>query len=203
MIVKTSLAFAEYTDGELETFCEGVVASMTNNTHFPNPAVSLASLQQSAGQFQAALAAMAQGGKSATAAKNVARSELVTMLRQQALYVQTASANQLPVLFSSGFDAIRTNRAQSPLATPNIVEIKNDVSTQLLVRATPIPNARAYEVQVRTGQGEWKTAGLYTRARRMVLENLTPGTMYNVQVRAIGGSTGYSAWSDPVSRMAT
>jgi len=33
------------------------------------------------------------------------------------------------------------------------------------------------------------------------MTNLTPGTTYNVQVRAIGGSTGYSDWSDPSSHM--
>jgi hypothetical protein len=43
---------------------------------------------------------------------------------------------------------------------------------------------------------------LFTQARRMVLTNLTPGTTYAVEVRAIGGSTGYSDWSDPVSHMA-
>jgi hypothetical protein len=36
----------------------------------------------------------------------------------------------------------------------------------------------------------------------VVLQNLTPGTNYNVQARAVGGSAGYSDWSDPVSHMA-
>ncbi|MGH7976559.1 MAG: fibronectin type III domain-containing protein [Limisphaerales bacterium] len=35
-----------------------------------------------------------------------------------------------------------------------------------------------------------------------MLTDLTPGAMYSVQVRAVGGSTGYSDWSDPVSHMA-
>jgi hypothetical protein len=30
---------------------------------------------------------------------------------------------------------------------------------------------------------------------------LTPGQNYSVQARAIGGSTGHSDWSDPVSHM--
>jgi hypothetical protein len=36
----------------------------------------------------------------------------------------------------------------------------------------------------------------------VVLTNLTPGGTYSIQGRAIGGSTGYSDWSDPVSHMA-
>jgi hypothetical protein len=37
----------------------------------------------------------------------------------------------------------------------------------------------------------------------MVLTPTTPGTVYLVQFRALGGSTGQSAWSNPVSIMAT
>jgi len=40
------------------------------------------------------------------------------------------------------------------------------------------------------------------KVRRRVLENLTPGTVYAVPVRAVGGSTRYSDWSGPVFRMA-
>jgi hypothetical protein len=35
------------------------------------------------------------------------------------------------------------------------------------------------------------------------VENLVPGTTYNISARAIGGSDGFSEWSDPVSHMAT
>ena len=35
----------------------------------------------------------------------------------------------------------------------------------------------------------------------MIITNLTPGTIYTFRVRAIGGSTGSSDWSDPVAHM--
>ena len=74
-------------------------------------------------------------------------------------------------------------------------------STQLVVRLTPLTNARAYEVRLSpNGNGNsWVDAGTFTQARRIVLKNLTPGTTYTVQGRGVGGSTGYSDWSDPVS----
>jgi hypothetical protein len=40
------------------------------------------------------------------------------------------------------------------------------------------------------------------KARRRMLENLTLGTVYAIQMRAVGDSTGYSYWSDAVFRMA-
>jgi chitodextrinase len=49
--------------------------------------------------------------------------------------------------------------------------------------------------------GAWQSAGLFTHSRSMTVAGLVPGTTYSFQVRAIGGSTGYSDWSNPVSRM--
>jgi hypothetical protein len=49
--------------------------------------------------------------------------------------------------------------------------------------------------------GPWQAAGLFTSSRSISINGLTPGTTYVLQVRAIGGSTGYSDWSNPVSRM--
>ena len=48
----------------------------------------------------------------------------------------------------------------------------------------------------------WQAVGVFTYSRPILIENLTPGTTYTMQARAIGGSTGYSDWSDPVSHMA-
>jgi hypothetical protein len=61
-----------------------------------------------------------------------------------------------------------------------------------------------YQVQVSTDKGvTWVDMGTFTGARRMLLQPVTPGTLYAVQFCALGGSTGKSAWSNPVSRMAT
>ena len=55
---------------------------------------------------------------------------------------------------------------------------------------------------MKNGTGGFVPAGTFTQARRMVLTGLNPGQSYTVQIRAVGGSTGYSDWSDPVSHMA-
>jgi Fibronectin type III domain len=92
----------------------------------------------------------------------------------------------------------------APLNQPVILDIENLASTQLLLRLQPILNAKSYQVQTApAANGPWTEAGIYTQARRIVLLGLTPGTIYFVRVRAIGGSTGYSEWSVPVSLMCT
>ncbi|HEY5042821.1 MAG TPA: fibronectin type III domain-containing protein [Verrucomicrobiae bacterium] len=145
---------------------------------------------------------MAQGGTQATAHKNNKRDALVSLLRQEANYVQLNGQNDLPTLLSSGFQVNSTNTAQSPLATSAILQIKNEMNGQLAVRVKCVANARSYEAQVKNGTGGFLPAGIFTQSRRMVLAGLMPGQTYTVQVRGVGGSTGYSDWSDPVSHMA-
>lgn len=202
-IQHVSLAFAQLPDAELGEFTQSVITKLTGSAAFPAPPVTLPNLTAANTAFEAALAAAADGGIQATAVKNAARATLVAMLRQVANYVQGASNNDLPTLLSSGFFAASTNTASSPLLKPVIMRIENEMSTQLLVRLAPVANARAYEMRVSvTGNGGWQPAGVFTQARRLVLPNLTPGTTYNVQARAVGGRTGYSDWSDPVAHMA-
>ena len=145
----------------------------------------------------------ALGGPPATAAKNEVREALVLLLRTEAFYVQNAMQNNLSTLLSSGFEAASTNKTQEPLPAPTVLKIDNEQSTQLVVQLKKVDNARAYEVQKMNGTGGWIAAGIFTRSRRIVVENLVPGSTYSLQARAIGGSTGYSPWSDPVSHMAT
>ena len=134
------------------------------------------------------------------------RAVLVDQLRQLAGYVQANCGNDLATLLSSGFDAVSTNRASVQLTAPLIRDILNGNSGQLLVRVTPVKNAKAYEVRyaaVAAGgvPGPWQSGSLFTNSQSMPINGLTPGTNYTFQVRAIGGATGYSDWSDPSSHM--
>ncbi len=199
---RVNLGFAGYSDADLDEFTSGVIASLTGNASFPTPPVALADLAALQTAFDNAMAAAAQGGMQLTAAKNDARAVLVTALRNDAAYVQSIASQDLALLLSSGFQANSPSRTQTPLATPNIVQIDNGMSTQLVVRLQGVSNARAYEVQVKNGTGGWLPSGIFTQARGIVVGGLTPGNTYSIQTRGIGGSTGYSDWSNPVSHMA-
>jgi hypothetical protein len=72
------------------------------------------------------------------------------------------------------------------------------------LRVSPVTNAKSYQIQFSTDNGKtWTLAGAYPKARSIALTNLTPGTTYMIQAQAIGGSTGQSGWSNPVSIMST
>lgn len=199
---RTSLAFTRLSDAPFNSFAENVVLKMTNNTAFPAPTVALATVTAAQSAFSNAINAAAQGGKQATAAKNSAREALIAVLRQNAAYVQSVAGEDLVTLLSSGYEAMSTSRTRILLPAPVVERVENPQSTKLGLRLRPVPTARAYEVRICHGSTDWRPVGVFTYSRPILIENLTPGTIYTVQARAVGGTTGYSDWSDPVSHMA-
>ncbi len=205
--LRVSLAFATGTDFTVEKLAGVLLVSLYGNANFPSPPFANTVLDTARTEFLDAIDAQENGGKAATAEKDSKREALVALLRQLAAYVQTACDNDMAKLLSSGFNAVNMNRAQTPLDTPLIKEIMNGISGQLIVKVKPVKNAKSYEVRVAIvapggATGPWQDAGDFTDSRQMIVEGLTPGTTYTVQVRALGGSTGHSGWSDPVIHMA-
>jgi hypothetical protein len=202
--LRVSRDFMRASANDLANLADDVVDGLTGNAAFPSPPITVPNITALNTALRAAITAADAGGRMQTAAKNNAYSALTSALRKDANYVEIQSDNDQATLLSSGFDIVSTNRAQSPLDQPVIVAIANLATTQLLIRMLSILNARSYQVQTATAaNGPWQEAGIFTQARRIVLPGLTPGTIYFVRARAIGGSTGYSEWSVPVSLMAT
>ena len=198
--------FAKQSAVQLVTMAGAIIAGLTDNPAFPSPTVDLKAVQAATDELKAALAAQPNGGPAATAEKNNKKEALIALLRKLKHYVEDGCNNDLALLLSSGFQAAVANRTRSPLANPAIFNVNFGNSSELVMKVSPIAHAKCYEVRsaaVGSGSvpGPWQAAGLYTNSRAMTIAGLVPGTTYVFQVRAIGGSTGYSDWSNPVSRM--
>jgi hypothetical protein len=202
-ITRVALNFATYTNTQVNNFAILAIVCLKNNALFPNLPVAIATLTALQTAFQAAMTAVGQGGMGTGAAQQEAREALVSALRQTAAYITSLVPTlTLSQILSSGFDVINTNTTPYPLTQP-VFTLDNSTSGQLFVYLQAVTNAKAYQVQWSTGNGAWQEAGIYPNTKGIVLTNLTPGTVYNVRIRAIGGSTQYSEWSATVSIMAT
>lgn len=204
--LRVLLGFASAADHSLEERATAVKMKLYGNAAFPAPPVLEADFETALTAFEEACAAAALGGPADTADKNNKREILIGLLRQLAGYVQSKSENDLATLLSSGFEAVSTNHTSTPLSAPTIKELINGMSGQLVVRVTPVANTKCYEVRHALigpdgAPGPWLASRLFTNSRNMAVNGLTPGGNYQFQVRAVGGSTGYSDWSDPVSHM--
>ena len=201
MQLHVSLAFASLPDSELDNFSTGVGTALAGNAAYPAPPVTLADLEAARGDFDQKLAAAALGGPSDTAAKNAARQVLIGLLRKLAHYVEAESNNDLPTLLSSGFNAASTERRQSPLEQPTNLVITNGASGQLVGSVNVVKNTSMYEGRIKLDGTDWMPSVFTGDSRHIIFDGLTPGTAYTLQVRALGGSTGQSDWSDPSSHM--
>jgi hypothetical protein len=212
------VGYSGYQDGALSEQAGTVAGRMNGNPGFLKPPVplvpplTLTTAQGSSdtpvdlttlrANFDAAVQAAADGGMTLTAAKNDARQALITALDMLAFYVQSVARFDVTLLLSSGFQPVSTNRAQVELPAPAIQSLENAGRGVLLMRVTPIVNARGYQVQIKSGSETWTDLGIFPQARRIELTALTTGTVYTTQVRAVGGLKLYSEWSDPSSHMA-
>jgi hypothetical protein len=165
--------------------------------------VSAATLGAALAAFRAAMVAADLGGPADVADKNNKRDILISLLRQLAGHVQALHDNDLAKLLDSGFEAVSTNTASTPLETPTIRSVVNGGTGRLIIRAPAIKNAKMMEARYAVvgengAPGPWLPPRLFTNSRGMVLDGLEPGELYIIQLRAHGGSTGMTDWSDPV-----
>lgn len=202
MKVKVSLGFAKLSDGELDTFAQGVIDSMTGNAGYPSPPVTMAVLQAARDDFTSKVGAALNGGPPDTAVKRNSRQTLEGVLRQLASYVQMLCGDDMAVLLGSGFAAQNFSNAQSPLPPPVSLVLKNGSSGQFIARVDPVKNTSMYEGRIKGDDGVWSASIFTGDSQHIIFSGLTPGKTYTVQVRALGGSTGQSDWSDPSSHMA-
>jgi hypothetical protein len=191
---------------QLVAMAGAIISGLTDNPAFPAPTVDLKTVQAATDDLSAALAAQVHGGKAATAEKNNKQAALIVLLRKLKHYVEDNCENDPAILLSSGFKAAAGNRNRWPLANPSIHRVDFGNSSELVLKVTPIARAKCYEVRsaavgADNVPGPLQNAGLFTSSQSMTIAGLVPGTVYVFRVRAVGGSTGYSDWSNPVSRM--
>ena len=202
MVIKVSLGFARLSDAELDNFSQGVINALTGNATYPTPPVTLANMQTARDDFTAKVAVARTGGQADTAAKNNSRQTLIGMLRQTSSYVQMKCNDNLELLLGSGFQAQSTSRASVHLEKPQGLGVKHGLSGHLIVRVEPVPNTNMYEGRIKLEGGDWLPSVFTGDSQHIIFAGLSPGKSYVIQIRSLGGATGQSDWSDPVTSIA-
>jgi hypothetical protein len=196
--------FYGYTGPNLVIFGTNISVNL-DAVAYPNLPFSPTAIKALADDLNAKLAAQVTGGSVERAAANKAFTTLCDALNDDANIVEIAVKNDLTALLATGYLPASNNHAKSPLDDTSITGLYNNGTTQLLLRLETVRNAKTYQVQLSTDGGKtWVEAGIPpTQARRIVLTGLIPGTSYMVRARAIGGSTGASAWTSPATIICT
>lgn len=198
MAIHVSLGFAKLTDKELLPFTAGVVTGLTNNADFPEPPITATVLDGHRKAFEDALAKAFKGSVADTAAKSEARSVVIDDLRQDALYVESTAAGVASKIDATGFQSMSHNHHPQAIMPKVVIKALFVKATGVLeARVEAIDNAHGFQGQVKNGDGAWQDAAASSSSRSILFPDLTPGTFYNVRIRAIGAGGTFGDWSNP------
>ncbi|MBK1883356.1 fibronectin type III domain-containing protein [Luteolibacter pohnpeiensis] len=199
--LRVSQKFASGSAEDLVTLARTVSAKLYSDVDYISPPFPKDTLDVEIAGLEEAMELQASSGPAGTALKNERQAYLVSLLQELALYVQVASKNNLSMLLDSGFQAMSRNRSMVPLATPLLQRIKQGMSGETEVTVKPVATAKCYQVDIAPVSnegvlGEFSQVAIQSSSRNILVTGLTPGNVYAYRIRAIGGSTGFSDWSN-------
>jgi len=201
------IGFTKTAPTELLARGNAVYTGITTNTaDYPNPPVDMATLKAALDTYSSTITAALDGGSKAIAERNDQGEVVIKILRQLAHYVEAACKDDVPTFLKSGFQPVVIQRAAAPLLSQFIRKIEQGATSgQLLVTIAAVAGALTYEVRwaaLGAGgvPGTWTTLPVAKTRPATSVTGLTPGTAYAFQVRSFSQS-GYSDWSDSVTRM--
>jgi hypothetical protein len=197
-------------DQDVVSRATAVQTALTGNPNFPSPPIELPALKAAIEALAALIAESLDGSKKVIAEKKKQRKAVINMLRLLGRYVEVMCKEDMAIFKSSGFEAAATPVAAQPqpIDRPGIRGIDHaPVSGGLVIRVKPSRKARSYVLRfapIGSGgaPGNW-TEQLATSVKSPItIDGLTPGTVYAVQVKALG-KLGYTEWSDSALCMCT
>jgi hypothetical protein len=204
MVVKTSVNFLKTaSDEQLIVTTQGIISGLTGNASFPSLTPALPAITSALADFSIAVGEAANGGRYLTAAKNVKRAALTSLLRQLGSYLTIQCDGDLQMLLSTQFPIQQTTRSPiGPLAAPNGPVLTQGPNTGVLAaKSSPVDGAYVYNWRIALASAPTQfVQTAQTTGARTTFAGLTPGQVYNVQLNAVGAA-GTSDWSDDATSM--
>jgi hypothetical protein len=177
--------------------------SMEGNEFFPEPRPPQDDLASAIADAHASMMRVLNL-KSQLAAELALRDDLVDKLTlkldQRGNYVQMASGGNSVRILSAGIEVRRDRRPVQELDVPAglCVELNGTAGVAALTWSK-VKNARMYMIEYGPVDGPYVQRPVPGR-RKVELDNLPIGEMYQFRVCAMGGATGQSYWSPWVKR---
>lgn len=208
--IKAVTGFRKMAPDAVATNGNAIYQGLNGNTNIPAPPspFDLPTLLAAVQTLTAANAAALDGGTKAIAQRNHDKEVVVKLLDQLAKYVEANCKDDMTIFLSSGFKAVASPIPASPTASEQIRSVQlGPVSGQMKVRLVALPGAGSYELRwapVPAGGAPtaWVSQPVTNVRSATIVSNLTPGTTYAFQARAVVQSA-YTDWSDSVTQMAT
>jgi hypothetical protein len=207
--IKAKLGLVRAAAGAVLQRANAVLAGIFAATaDYPNPPVDMATFKSNVDGLSSDITAAMDGGQKAIAQRNHQVEVVINMLRQLARYAEVNCRDDMTTFLKSGFEAVSTTRSPFQPLSQFIRKIDPGTNSgQLLVTIVAVPGASSYELRwapLGSGgtPGPWTNQLVGKTRPPTTITGLTPGTAYEIQVRSFSDS-GFSDWSDPVTRICT
>ena len=207
-LIRVVLNLTKALPEQILAFGNTVLKGLTGNANFPTPPVDLATFKTALDTYATYIVDAKDGGKKAITQRDKQGADVLRMIRALALYVELNCKEDMTIFLTSGFQPRSTTRTPAQLPDQSTIEeLEQGASGQFLAWIKSVRNAKSYNVRIGVvGPGgatptSWTTVTIPNAKRPALLNDLTPGTTYAVQVQAYG-TVGYTGWSDSITRMA-
>lgn len=200
------VGFSKIKECDLIIRVETILNVLTDNERFPSVSTHLARIQTALEIYKDYVTISSTGNRSNTVAKKEARISLQNLLKKLAYHINNSVTDVLD-LFHTGFPVSSYPFRPHPEVphTPNGIKLRDgDHSGTIRMDFIPVKESRSYLYRHGTfvnGKLEWSNVLPTTSSRNNIIKNLSRGTEYHVQVKAIN-SAGDSDWSNPVTLIA-
>ena len=173
--------------------------ALNGNADFPTPPITISAYDLLNKAYATALADAHKGTPDQTAAKNVAKKEVLEAMSKLAVYVNTVAVGDEVKLRGSGFTIAKTPQPKGPLAIPASFKVMASPEPgRAVVEFAGLANAN-YMVRLTTNNATdrnlWPTA-IDTR-RSFNVDGLTSGSRYTF-IGAYKGASNVLNFSAPV-----
>jgi hypothetical protein len=207
--IKAIIGLDKMPDGNVTALLNATVKGLTANaTIYSRLPVDLTTYQAAISAYEDAVSTAVNGSKVQVAQKNKLRNAVVKMYTLNAHYVEATCNDDMTTFLLSGYQPASITRVPpQPVDVPTIASIVYGPSSgQLKVKVSPVAKALSYDLRyaplpVNGATPNWTQVTLPSK-KAYIVSNLTPGTMYTFEARALG-RLGYSDFGAAVNKMAT
>ena len=211
---KLIVTFERLSEADFQAKVGFIIASLTNNPHFPEPwpdiAPALAQIKDAFAVYKDYYHASLTGDTVKIGLRKDARDHLTDLLKRLTAYLEFVAQQDPAKLASTGYDqrkeTVRSSHATA-LPAPTDFRIAHGTSSDILdIHVARLEGAKSYEVDIAQGdpavEANWKHATTSATSSHILLDGLTPGSSVWIRVRGIG-SGGKGVWTDPINVIVT
>ncbi|MBP6575496.1 MAG: hypothetical protein KA230_13675 [Flavobacteriales bacterium] len=185
------LSLTRISVNRLATLAGRVAGKLTDNPHFPEPAVPPAELLEAKSKLTNLISLATNGSLQSLLQRKDAEAHMCSLLRKEADYVRLIAQGNATILTTSGFELRSERGAISSLAAPKGLRARmTGIPGGVYLQCSPVHGAHFYEVWTAGAAGlagEWQLLTTSTRTRIM-LSGLESARYHHFKVKAVGAS---------------